>query len=96
MLPREMMITLMVINSIWEGIGIRLLFLKAWEGTDRCKTRIRDNGGVSGDEDHLKIWSEIECYHGYVKKIIVAQGRVQRRYFIIVVVNNVVTEHVSN
>ena len=55
-----------------------------------------DNGGVSGNEDHLKISSEIELYHGDVKQTCVAQSRVQRRYFIIIVVNNVVTEHVWN
>lgn len=73
-----------------------MLFLKTWEEIVRCETRVRDNGGVSGNEDHLKIWSEIELYHGDVKQTSVAQGRVQRRYFIIIVVNNVVTEHVWN
>jgi hypothetical protein len=37
---------------------MHLLFLKTWEEIVRCKTRIRDNEGVSDDEDRLKIWSE--------------------------------------
>ena len=73
-----------------------MLFLKTWEETLRCNTRVRDDGGVSGYEDHLKIWSEIGLYHGDVKQTSVAQGRVQRRYFIIIVVNNMITEHVRN